>query len=97
MKTRRAKNKKRSLDLDTYPEDWRKEKPGLHMLYTKTAVKHLTEMDRAIKAFDGFSNLNMLGVTMALIKERERLVNNNAAYAEAQEILSSIHATRQVT
>lgn len=91
---RNSKSKKRSLNLDIYPDDWRKDKPALHMLYTKSAVKHLVEMEKAIRTFDGFGSLNMRDVTMALIKERDRLVNNNAAYAEAQEILSSINEKR---
>jgi hypothetical protein len=50
----------------------------------------LVEIDKAIDTFNGFSNLNMLGVLDALFTERKKLVTENAAYAEADEILKTI-------
>ena len=85
-----VEDSERNLDTMTFPEDYRKSNPGLHMLYTKWAIPHLVEIDKAIHKFDSFSNLNMLGVTIALFKEREKLVKENAAYAEADAILKTI-------
>lgn len=85
-----VEDSERHLDTMTFPEDYRKSNPGLHMLYTKWAIPHLVEIDKAIHKFDSFSNLNMLGVTIALFKEREKLVKENAAYAEADAILKTI-------
>lgn len=79
-----------NLDTTIFPEDHRQSNPGLHMLYTKWAIPHLVELDKAITTFGNFSNLNMLGVVQALFAERKKLVTENAAYAEADEILKSI-------
>lgn len=79
-----------NLDLMKFSEDYRESNPKLHMLYTKWAIPHLVEIDKALRKFDSFSNLNMLGVTIALFKEREKLVKENAAYAEADAILKTI-------
>lgn len=79
-----------NLDTMTFPQDHRKSNPGLHMLYTKWAIPHLVEIDKAIRRFDGFSNLNMMGVMDALFTERKKLVEENAAYAEADAILKTI-------
>lgn len=74
-----------------FPKDHRQTNPGLHMLYTKTAVVHLVEIDKAIRTFGNFANLNMLDIQSALFTERKKLVTENAAYAEADEILKSIY------
>ena len=73
-----------------FKEDHRKTNPGLHLLYVKTAVVHLTVIDECLKKLEYQSNLNMLDSIQALYKERGKLVKNNAAYADAQEILDSI-------
>lgn len=79
-----------NLDTMTFAQDHRKINPGLHMLYTKLAVPHLVEIDKAIRTFNNFNNLNMLGMLDALFTERKKLVTENAAYAEADDILKTI-------
>lgn len=73
-----------------FKTDHRKSNPGLHMLYTKWAVTHLSAIDECLEKLNAFSNLNMLDITSAMRDEREKLVKTNAAYAEAQEILDSL-------
>lgn len=105
MKNRKLKSKKVrgaieelvavGLDeLTTKPNkflrDVRAENPDLHMLYVKWACAHLTKIDRCIRFIDDCSNLNMLGMTIAMQEQRTKLVTENAAYAEAQEILDMI-------
>jgi len=77
----------------SFTQDFRKENPGLHLLYVKTAVKHLHLIGQMMRQASDCSNMNMLGVYDALLKEREILVTTNAAYADADEILKSIFPT----
>lgn len=70
-----------------FQTDFRKTNPNLHMFYVKQAVLHLREIDRAIRSLDRLSNLNMSDVIQAMLTERKRLVEENAAYADAQEII----------
>lgn len=81
----------KDIDVMVFANDYRKTNAGLHMLYTKCAVKHLVEIDKAIKSFCNFSNINMLGPIEALVSERRKLTTDNAAYAEADDILESIN------
>jgi hypothetical protein len=74
----------------TFKEDHRTENPALHLLYVKTGVKHLRAIDECMKKFQEFSNLNLYGAMDALRKERAKLVTENAAYADADEILLSL-------
>lgn len=83
-------NDAKDIDVKVFPNDHRKTNAALHMLYTKWAVRHLVEIDKALKTFYDFSNMNMLGVTEALRNERKKLTTENAAYAEADDILQSI-------
>jgi len=74
--------------------DNRKENSGLHMLYVKWACKHLTAIDRTIKKFDDFSNINMIPIIEALVIEREKLCNEYASYHDANEILEEIESEK---
>lgn len=76
--------------LVEHVQDFRSENPGLHMLCTKTAVLHLTQIDKALKEFENCSSLNMNDVWLALWYERVKLLRTNAAYMEAQNILNQI-------
>lgn len=75
-------------------EDWRTKNPALHMLYVKTATQHLTSIDKTIRRFSRYSNLNMLDVICALENERKKLIEENTAYADADEILQLIAKAR---
>lgn len=79
-----------------FTEDWRKDNPGLHMLYVKSALEHLTAIDLAIARFDSFSNLNMMDPIAALGGARSKLVNTNAAYYDASTMIDSIEKTRRL-
>ena len=82
------------LRTATFAEDHRKSNPGLHMFYTKNAVKFLTMADRAIKRFYACSNVHTADFAEVLRDERARKVESNAAFAEAAEIIFSIRAPK---
>lgn len=71
-------------------DDFRKSKPELHMLYTKWAVKHLFAIDKSIDKLYDFNNINLLDIIEVMIEEKNKLISENAAYADAFEILKSI-------
>jgi len=81
---------KEFLDNHEFEQDHRKSNPGLHLLYVKWAIQHLTTINVSIEKISKYSNLNMFDILNAMWKEREKLIKNNAAYADAQEIISSI-------
>lgn len=88
---------KRMLDMGhVFEQDQRKENPGLHMLYTCTAVEHLRLIDNSIRRMWDTSNLNMHDMIGAMQEQRDKLVNTNAAYAQADAILHSLKLTQQV-
>lgn len=74
----------------TYVNDFRKENPKLHMLYVKWACRHLTIIDRQIRELHELSNLNMLDMIAAMDEQRRKLIRENAAYHDANEILKEI-------
>lgn len=67
-----------------YKSDCSKENPGLHLFYCGQALQHLLMIDDAIVRFASASNLNMSGPQTALIDERKKLIEENAAYAQAE-------------
>lgn len=73
-------------------KDWRKENPGLHMHYVKTAVRHLILIDRAIKSFEDCNNFNMYAPAASLSLARAKMIDENPAYADADEILKIVRA-----
>ena len=73
-----------------FKDDWRQKNPGLHLLYTKWALVHLKEVERTMKRFAGFCNFNMMDIMVSIERERNKLIRNNAAYAEAAEMLDSL-------
>ena len=85
----------KSPSNDDFSQDWRKTNPGLHLLYVKTAVKHLVAIDDMLLKLNDFSNGNMMGAIEALDNERAKLVKTNAAYADADEIIKSIGPFRR--
>lgn len=77
-----------------FERDERKTNPGLHRLYVEWAVKHLAVFEKAIQAFSTQSNLNALDGPAALFTERDKLIQTNAAYAEADKLIKiycSVH------
>lgn len=74
----------------TYDKDHRESNPGLHLLYVKWAVLHLKEIDNCMEKLLKFSNINLHDVVQAMHLEREKLITENAAYADANEILLSL-------
>jgi hypothetical protein len=73
-----------------FKEDHRDSNPGLHLLYVKWAVGHLTLIDGIEKLLFEQSNLNLLDLQIAVSNEREKLVKENAAYADASEVLEQV-------
>ena len=49
-----------------FKEDYRKSNAALHLLYTKSAVKHLRLLDRILLDLNNMANLNMLDTQMAV-------------------------------
>lgn len=74
----------------TFEQDHRKTNPGLHLFYVKTAVTHLRTIDKCQEALGNHSNGNLLDMQVAINTQRWLLVANDAAYADAQEILESL-------
>lgn len=81
---------KEVFETMTFKEDFRNSNPGLHHLYVTWFIKHLHVLDKAIKEIDNLSSTSMVSVQLALYNERKKLVEENAAYYEANEILKSI-------
>lgn len=73
-----------------YIFDWRKENPALHLLYVKWAVKHLAIINRQIQELCDLSNGTVLDMIVAMQEQRDKLINENAAFADANEILESL-------
>lgn len=73
----------------TYVDDYRKSNPKLHKLYASSAYRHLMAIDRMISELESFSNINMLDITIVMQNERDKLVRQNAAYAEASNIIAN--------
>ena len=73
-----------------FQEDARKKSAGLHMFYTRAAVSHLRTIDEALTKLADFSNINMLDMLYVMQNERSKLVRENAAYCEADEILKGL-------
>lgn len=70
-----------------FKSDFRKTNPALHLLYVKWAVANLVAIDRAIKKLEKLACFSLYGSIAALFKERDRLVKEDAAHADAFEIL----------
>ena len=75
------------IKVTKFKVDHREENAGLHLLYVKTAVKHLKYIDEVLGKLDDFANMNILDLSCAIQKERTKLVKENAAYADADEIV----------
>lgn len=84
------KKQNESIRLNKIKTDVSKENPGLHLLYVKWGVSHLLLVDECIRKLSSTSNLNMMDFTSALLEERGRLVENNAAYRDADDIIRAM-------
>jgi hypothetical protein len=75
--------------------DHRKDNPALHMLYVKTAVQHLSIIDRQIRELSNLANLNMSDMIEAMVAQREKLIEENAAYFDAEHILEILRGNAE--
>jgi hypothetical protein len=75
-----------------YIEDYRKTNPDLHQLYTKWAVRNLAIIDQAIHRLCDIAQVTMVDMVTAMQAERQKLIDNHASYADADEILKSVRA-----
>lgn len=73
----------------TFKYDQRTINPGLHLLYTRWAVEHLLLIEKAKKLLS-ISNINLIDIQDAMDREKNKLIAENAAYAEAQDILEIV-------
>lgn len=81
----------------SFKEDLRKTNEGLHHLYTMWAVEHLVAIDAAAISLRRFSNLNLNDLQIAIQNERTKLITDNAAYADAQELLVKLQLVNGAT
>jgi len=81
--------KKPLAETQKFKDDWREKNPCLHLLYVKNAVEHLSIANAAIKRFYACSNVHSTELGWALQKEVARLCKENAAYADAVEIIEA--------
>lgn len=86
----KAKTNKQS-GASKFTSDHR-DNPGLHLLYVKWAARFLTILDADIQKYWDMNNLTVHGVIQALQAERKHLVETDAAFAEADDILRYIKA-----
>jgi hypothetical protein len=70
-----------------YQSDNREKNPNLHLLYVKWAARSLAEIDRCIKRIVDIGQVSSLSVVAAMHQERQRLVDTDAAYADADAII----------
>lgn len=73
-----------------FSSDHRRDNPNLHMLYVKTAVRHLTMVDRMVKELYEESNWNATLFAEALSEKRDHMVESDAAYADADEMIRQL-------
>jgi hypothetical protein len=59
-------------------------------LYLEWAIEHMVAINKAMYDLSRFSNLNMSGIIQAIFAERQKLIDTDANYKKAYEILVSI-------
>lgn len=84
------------IELPDFPSDCSRANPALHMLYVKTAVKHLSMVDEMIRKIGGCSNLNSDEFAYALQAVRAKKVQENTAYRDADEILTTARTRKDI-
>jgi len=57
----------------------------------KDAFRHLLFIDATLKKLRNFSNINMLDLIQAIEAEREKLVAENPAYDDANELIQILN------
>ena len=67
--------------------DFRKTNPTLHLLYVKWAIANLVAIDRAIRQMTKLNHNSLNEAIWALLKQKEKLIKEDAAHADANEIL----------
>ena len=85
-----AVNGEPQVKKDGFISDFRGKNPPLHLLYVKWAVLDLGTIGKAIEMFRASSRNYATGPVLALIKERDKLIHEEAAFADAWDILQGI-------
>ena len=75
--------------------DFRESNPGLHRLYVEYAVGDLATINKAIKMLDARAHTSLSGVMCAIFAERDKLIAEDAAFAEAARLLKLATAIEQ--
>lgn len=75
---------------DDFESDFRKTNPPLHLFYVKLACRNLSIIDRHLMELDAASSTSLADLSVAVRRERQKLVEEDAAYADAHEILLAI-------
>lgn len=81
---------KKTSEKKAFKDDNRKTNPALHLFLVKNACRNLAVIDRCTRMMVDRAALSLMEPIVALEKERMRLVQEDAAYSDADEILSSI-------
>jgi hypothetical protein len=76
-------------------QEARRENPGLHALYVRTAVQHILALNKAIDDLGRFSNTNLMDAQIALVKARDFLIDTDPAFVDANEILDGIQSSQK--
>lgn len=78
------------IEAKKYREDHRESNPGLHLLYVKWACRNLQAIDNCVQVLNRLHQTPLNSIICKMLDERSKLVNEDAAYAEADEILKEI-------
>lgn len=77
-----------------FEEDLRSANPGLHHLYFKYALVNLRKIDHCIQTLSACANTSLSAMLLAMQEQREKLVQSDAAYAEAEIQLRELKLTQ---
>lgn len=78
--------------MSNFTSDFRKSNPGLHRLYVEYAVDDLATINKALKMLDARGHTCLSGPMCALFAERDKLIAEDAAFAEASKLLRIVVA-----
>src|ERR1019366_7574813 len=65
------------------PSDYSVSNPVLHSTYVNWAIHHLTTIQESLAKLNGYSNLNLTGITQSIQSEKQKLIRENTAYRDA--------------
>lgn len=84
----KAKPKKaRKKKEPNFSTDWRKDNPGLHLHYVKSAVRHLMLLHTLTKVLWDQSNWKTTEIAWAIDKAIKKNISEDAAWYDADEII----------